>query len=783
MLRGIEVKEPNSFFSDLAKIDLFYNNSYSDIDERQKNLRYSVIYGKNGSGKTSISKAFYSALNDKSSYEVLKFYDNESKEIIIDKENTYVFNEQFIENNVKISSDDSVNAIVLFGKSLELDEEIKKNEKIIEDEKDKIAKRNIGKFDEKNNPSSLNENKNSIIDQLKNTWAVREQEIKDLRKKGSVTDDVLSAFLNMNKPKKSQKELKAEYDSILAKLNTTRDKKEKLPEINIDFEVKEIAFYNEMLAESFNKKTTTELSLKIFNLLKSNSSKYIDDSLDVLKNMTVCPLCYQEIPNQHKNDVLKVLDELFDKTIEEKKSAILNERISKIQSPDFSSYRGKINDSLIESYLKIIDKVNEAIENINIFLEQKASSIYQPHEIISIDIDTLKTKYKEELRKLNESIINYNDDVSNFTINTKKAMEINKELAYFDIEALVSSYKKYQSEYDEAMVEDNKSKEIIADAEDEIRKLQSQKNNFSIALDEINDALSFIFGTRKRLSLSITEDGYKYYIYTNGRKTKFSRLSTGEKNIIGLVYFYEFLKKNCQQGQYFCNQSIYILDDPISSFDYENKIGILSFIKKMIKEISKGNEDNQILILTHELEVANFINKIFGDLNISKKSCSRELVNKKTLMLNPTKYTTYGKLLLEVYDYIVDETSRNTISIGNVIRRLVEAYSYFNYNEAMNNFLSKDDTFKKINDSDLRNYFTDRMNKLLMNETSHSQNVIRQAPDTFNFDLFSDEDILKTAKDIICLLYSIDCAHVDSYLSSVDNYKDNIKKWISEIKK
>ena len=249
-----------------------------------------------------------------------------------------------------------------------------------------------------------------------------------------------------------------------------------------------------------------------------------------------------------------------------------------------------------------------------------------------------------------------------------------------------------------------------------------------------------------------------------------------------MVYYYECLKKDCQQGDYFHDESLYIIDDPISSFDYENKIGILSFLKKIIGEIIKGNKDSQILIFTHELEVANYMNRIFTDLNISNKSCARELINKSTKRINPTKYTSYGKLLLEVYSYINDESIRNNISIGNTIRRLVEAYSFFNYNQEMDKFLAKDETYNKISDPQLKQYFKNRMNRILMNETSHSEDVIRQAPDTLNFDLFSDGEILQTAKDIICLLYCIDQAHINCYLSNEPAHTSLITTWISEIK-
>lgn len=45
-----------------------------------------------------------------------------------------------------------------------------------------------------------------------------------------------------------------------------------------------------------------------------------------------------------------------------------------------------------------------------------------------------------------------------------------------------------------------------------------------------------------------------------------------------------------------------VLDDPISSFDFENKIGIYNYLRKQFKLLFENNEFSQLLITTHDME-------------------------------------------------------------------------------------------------------------------------------------------------------------------------------------
>ena len=108
---------------DLKKISI--EGQYFDIlcslNLLENDNRSVVIFGKNGSGKTTISNAFLNYKLDGTDFSTVKFYDDKNNEVSIIKDNLWVFNETFIDNNVKLSEDkDGINAIVLFGETLRL---------------------------------------------------------------------------------------------------------------------------------------------------------------------------------------------------------------------------------------------------------------------------------------------------------------------------------------------------------------------------------------------------------------------------------------------------------------------------------------------------------------------------------------------------------------------------------------------------------------------------------------------------------------------------------------
>lgn len=93
----------------------------------------SIIYGKNGSGKSTISKAVFGQEDLKCTY-----LDEDENELSFDEHSVFVFNEEYIRNKVEIK-DDGLDAVVLFGEQVEIDKKLDKLNSELYDNKRKLA--------------------------------------------------------------------------------------------------------------------------------------------------------------------------------------------------------------------------------------------------------------------------------------------------------------------------------------------------------------------------------------------------------------------------------------------------------------------------------------------------------------------------------------------------------------------------------------------------------------------------------------------------------------------
>ena len=97
----------------------------------KENERISIIYGRNGSGKSTVSKAIMKAAGeDIDGIETAVFLSSDNSLVNLantNEKSVYVFNEQYIVDNVKIKKE-GLDTIIMLGKQVDLDEQILKVE-------------------------------------------------------------------------------------------------------------------------------------------------------------------------------------------------------------------------------------------------------------------------------------------------------------------------------------------------------------------------------------------------------------------------------------------------------------------------------------------------------------------------------------------------------------------------------------------------------------------------------------------------------------------------------
>lgn len=307
---------------------------------------------------------------------------------------------------------------------------------------------------------------------------------------------------------------------------------------------------------------------------------------------------------------------------------------------------------------------------------------------------------------------------------------------------------------------------------------------------EINPQLSQIFFDSNRLQ--IDESGK---LLSRGESVKFSRLSAAEKNIITLIYSFYELKKKIDSTED-KKSVLLVLDDPISSTDYSNKVGLYGFFRKQIKELTGLYSEIRFVIFTHDEEVYYHFSKVFDDIVCYHKDGRTKDKDGKTkeeqvLYRELTSYgleerdykdNFYEEQINWIFKYALNLAPELDSYIGNTMRRVLEAYATFNYSMGPSDISTNESILlEKIKNQTEREFFEAYMYRLILNSDSHASERVKRSSSNFT-DMFDEEEKRKTAQLLLGFLYRIDPFHIERMLkSSVSSFKNYVKYYNKKI--
>lgn len=559
--------------------------------------KVALIYGKNGSGKTCISKAFYEYANGCKEFNDIQLLDNGLSYIDkkkIDLTHIHVFNEKFIEEKIRFKND-GLDAIVMFGGLAELDKEI--------DEKKEIIIETRKKIDEYVNEIDKNKSeyyKGKLRQDLQQDWASKESIINNSKINARVEDKVISSILSHNCENIEEFSILDEkLTKIIEKIKSVRHKK------SIDKKIEEIPFKDNLddniksiLQKTFKNQNFSEREKHILNIINSAKSKYLLSAKEELtnENLKECPFCLQPLTNEYITELLKSINIVMGQEEIEKFKEKTKELSIDFINIELSLYKD-IDNELIRNIEQLLENYNKTVNNIRTLIEKKLYNVYLPIEY-SYNLKEQQEAINKALNFLDKKRIEYNNDIASSDDIIKEAKIINFNLAFRKNYSLIELINKEQGELLKLNEEKNKAEEKIQKIENDITILNARKKSIDIAVDILNKFLSYIFFSKDRLSIQIVNE--KYHVKSRGENIKLEELSTGERNVIALSYFFSTLYDKKKEEEYLQEESLIIIDDPVSSFDYENKIGIMSFLRLMLERCLKANKANKFILLTHE---------------------------------------------------------------------------------------------------------------------------------------------------------------------------------------
>lgn len=739
-----------------------------------------ILYGRNGSGKSSISRAIREFSKNRGEDSEERKY-TVSFNADIDKSSIHVFNEDFVKEKVLVDSD-GVGTIVMLGKQVEVDAEIEKlkiSQSKLQGDYSKLLELREHLNNVRNNASPLFYRK-SLKSGL-NGWASMDSNIKNIKINSKITEDVLARLFGLEHTitkgetlPKLQQIFKHDFElyqstNNAVKLFWTKE--------SFELPISSQEILN-LLNIHIEKPTLTERDKIIISIAEGKYSKYINEVDTILADseLHVCPLCQRELSDSEKSDLQSRIRKFFNKSAEEYKDRLYS-IMNSINSVE-PSLPSTNNDAFINQIGAIIETVqvlNSHLANIRTQIGIKIANIYADTHIDFdlAEFDKAISDYNKACDKLSVAIKNYNNAIDDREALKDKLIEINNKIAFLTNKGLFEAYFKAL-----AMQRDNESK--ISNVEKQIEHyrsailgLEQEKKQVRIALNFINQALHFIFYDKNRLVLVEGEGCYR--LKSKGYEVKPKDVSLGERNIIGLCYFFASLFEGKNEDTQYTDEILAVIDDPISSFDFENRIGVISFLKWQLAKMHRGNSHSKALVLTHDIQVALDLLKTNEPIiNIQQKLMC--LSDHKLQFKNRKDISEYKQLLHDIYEFAkLDVVPDNSFTIGNKMRKVLEAYFSFNYANGYTNEGCLDIVLK---DSDKKEYFKNTVLRLLLNGESHSEERVKAM--NYNSEFVSETEKQRVAKDVLCLLYTIDSNHLKFVLKQQDVSRQ-IEKWLEEI--
>ncbi|MFT2649374.1 AAA family ATPase [Helicobacter pylori] len=789
---------------------------------------YNVIFGNNGCGKTSLTRAFELLISKNKCIEKYRTISTaESPSIEFEcKDGSYkiepnsnigapsfkveIYNSDFLHNNAPFNSefglkklDDGI--IILEGSVLgeetkeinqlkNCKEKVEKRKKKIKDENSAetlSAKQEseIKKYDKeiekirkemtsKTIQITLDEIKiNNICEVSKNKFKVQEDALTNLEKDFDELDEAMKKFDDLK-----EMELPKDYQTI-------KDKLESLFSFDMD-------------------KEAGQVSEEIKEHMSKVGREFIEKGIELQKKMpdNACPFCTQEITN----NIIQVYTSYFNKRIEQfnqdslEVSGTLKKILEQWNMKEILQSFERFEPFMKKDSSTNKESLKNALEQIKVLLEKLQKEVDKKWGVKN------KEKFQETDKKLLENYEKFQKCVDETRNILKQKKEQKEKLEKLKTELKEARIKKAKHDsYDW-----QKSKE---EAERKLSVLNCRHERLNRLLEKINKKLKGLYDQKrpdietinnylKALNLPKYSLDKDYRIVLNSDALENSEakiiLSDGEKTTLAFAYFLARLKLFYKKED--LKNLVVVIDDPISSLDEQRIYNTTCLVAKINQELAREKLSNkedkaQIFVLTHNhtfmARLINMVGKHARYFQLERHQGQLKIVCKDEV--KGYFDTFYLLLFKEVYTFAkkekVQDDFNEAINYGNKIRILLESFLKINF---IDSFLGEDKTFKEDNieklietaDGEVELNFS----KLPFSENEHSienkdaltekfLSIIKglhleshgSVMDFFSPYKISLEDVQRFAKIAINAMKILNPYQTQSYMESVDKKTKN----------
>lgn len=789
-MAGIKLMGANFTIPTLLKL-------FDPVDgNKTKTIKGTLLYGKNGSGKSTIAHGFKKLSGDtQPTISQAIPVNNDGSMITLsedEKKRIFVFDEEFVDRNVKLQ-EDHLDTIVMLGERVDLTKKIE--EAIAARDSAKIAydqqHKDYEEFCDSGNVKSPKYyiNKLRFALQGDDSWAGRDKEIRGQRQNSRVGDDTYKQFTDIT-PSKKKNELLLEYEEVMKEL---ADAKTGASAINAsvpsipDFRlVYDDSTIQTLLAKKIEHPELTEREQYLMRLVQSGNSESLVKRLDVFKKEETdsCPYCLQKVTPEYKTGLVQSIERVLSKSVEEHQS-LLRDNILGDLNLDLTLYEK------LEGYAacsELIAKINDAVKKNDDLLQKKIDNPFLPINIEETNIQDEIAKLVESLCDLEKQRIAHNKQVKSTAPIILKLHSINSAIAHYDVKDLAAQYEKQSKAFETVQKLHNELNEDYEKKKRAVEELEAQRSNITLAIDSINACMKYVFFSENRLRIEYSNGVYK--LLSHGHSVKPCNVSVGERNIIGLCYFFVNMLRDQDEKDAYSKEYLIVIDDPISSYDMENKIGILSFLKYKLGTFLEGNANTKALILTHDLMTFYDTQKIFEEIVDGCKQkgydnppkFNRYELRDATITQFKNRRQEYTELVKDVFAYGLGEDMSQEPIIGNAMRQMLEAFATFEYKKGIESVSLDEKILSSLNDKEYESYYKNLMYRLVLHGGSHKEDQVKAMSDLKFFSLISDTEKQRTARDVLCYIYLLNKQHLLSHLQDVAGAEATLDSWCRDIK-
>ncbi|MGU3412384.1 AAA family ATPase [Enterobacteriaceae bacterium C34A] len=647
--------------------------SYKSKSELNTDKKVNIIYGLNGTGKSTLSNYFYDIGNEKYQHCT---HSGEYDEVL-------VYNQKFIQDN--FYAKDSLNGIF----------SLSKENKEAKEKVESLTTEIIKLSDEKREVESAITAQEKIISDAKGNAQNKTWEIKTsysggdrvlefclsgkMGSKESLFNHLCSIPLPNPKPSKNISHLKEEANAIDGETAIKYSRLATIDTFELSFD--EVELLQEIIVGSTDSPVSHLIS-------KLQNSDWVNEGLKYLEQTedSQCPFCQsQTITENLVQHIRNYFDETYKSSVEKIKS-IQTKYNSLIDSiPSLETYKEcKLSANYI---IKLSEYHNQLSKDTEGNLELIKQKVLNPSNPVTLtDISSSVDNFNSLVLLVNTEITTHNSKIDNAEEELEKIKTSFWQILRHEYDQTISNFNDIKNSANTIIIQKNTvkdGKEQTIKAKDEER-IEYQKSTVNIdeAVFNINQGLNDIGITD--FYIEKFEDAL-YRIVRNESNSKiFSSLSEGEKMIISLLYFRELFrgKRIAAEGK---TRKIAIIDDPVSSLSHIFVYNIGQLIKN---DFFNSDEIEQVFVLSHSLYFFYELADANHDRRKETQNLFRLSKNSNGSSINLMKYDEIQNDYQSYWSVINDDKQPPAL-IANCMRNIIEYFFNFVQKADLSNVTQK----------------------------------------------------------------------------------------------